>query len=56
MQSKDLEIFNVPKEITHSILLARGVYKWLGVRRSLIKLKNIWKERIKDMHPKISRF
>ena len=42
----DLLLFGVPKEITHKVLLARGVYKWLAVRRKLIVLKNIWKSRI----------
>lgn len=42
----DLEKFGVPSHITHSVLLARGVYKWLGVRRKLIKLKKTWKDRI----------
>ena len=42
----DLELFGVPKSVTHDILLARGVYKWLSVRRKLIVLKNTWKDRI----------
>ena len=29
--------------------MARGVFKWLSVRRDLIKLKNIWKEEIKSI-------
>jgi hypothetical protein len=45
--AKDLELFGVPKKVTYTILLARGVFKWLNVRRSLIKLKDLWKERIK---------
>jgi hypothetical protein len=42
--AKDLELLGVPRPVTHAILLARGVYKWLSVRRDLIILKNTWKE------------
>jgi len=45
--ARDFEMFGIPREITHTILLARGVYKWLAVRRKLVRLKNEWKERIK---------
>lgn len=52
--AKDLELFGISKEVSYKILLARGVFKWLGVRRSVIKLKNLWKDRvnqsIKDTH------
>ena len=41
--ARDLEYYSVPKSVTHTILLARGVYKWFSVRRDLIKLKNAWK-------------
>ena len=44
--ARDLERLGVPQEISHAILLARGVYKWLAVRRDLIKLKNTWRDRI----------
>ena len=43
----DLEAYGVPSSITMKILLGRGVCKWLSVRRKLIKLKDIWKDRIK---------
>jgi len=50
----DFEKLGIHPEITHDILLARGVYKWLSVRRKLIKTKNTWKDRIKatlaDLH------
>ena len=43
----DLEqIFGVPKDATYKILLSRGVFKWLSVRRDLIKLKDEWKREI----------
>lgn len=42
----DLAIFGISREITHEILLARGVYKWLSVRRQLIKIKNVWREKL----------
>jgi len=46
--AKDLLAFGVPPKVTHDILLARGVYKWLSVRRQIIKLKNVWKCRITE--------
>jgi hypothetical protein len=42
----DLVIYDVPRNVVHTILLARGVYKWLSVRRKLIKLKDGWKTRV----------
>ena len=41
------EIYNVPFEGTLKILMARGVFKWLAVRRDLIRLKNDWKGHIR---------
>lgn len=43
---RDLEQYGVPVPVAYSILLGRGVFKWLAVRRDLIKLKNTWKERV----------
>jgi len=43
---KDLCKFVSP-DIIYNSLLKRGVFKWLSVRRDLIKLKDTWKERIK---------
>jgi hypothetical protein len=38
--AKDMaEIYGVPPEGTLRILMARGVFKWLAVRRELIKFK-----------------
>lgn len=51
--AEDLEEFGVPAHITHSVLLARGVYKWLSVRRQIIKLKNVWKARIVETLAKL---
>ena len=42
----DLEKFGVPRNVSYAILLARGVFKWLAVRRELISLKNIWRDRL----------
>jgi len=42
----DLEKYGVPRAVSYSILLARGIFKWLAVRRDLIKLKNIWRDRL----------
>lgn len=51
--AKDLLLFGVPEKESHKILLARGVYKWLSVRRDLIKLKNVWRDRITQTIQKI---
>ena len=51
--AEDLACFGVDKATIHKVLLARGVYKWLSVRRKLITTKNIWKDRIKDTLSKI---
>lgn len=47
--ANDLLEYGISKEITHRILLTRGVYKWLAVRRHLIKTKDVWKNRIKTI-------
>lgn len=44
---KDFQLVGVPPVVSNNILLARGVYKWLSVRRRLIKLKQEWKGRIR---------
>lgn len=51
--AKDLLEFGIPIDITLKILLARGVFKWLAVRRRLIKLKDIWKTRITAAQDKV---
>lgn len=43
------QLFGVPKDATYKILLSRGVFKWLSVRRDLIKLKDEWKREITDV-------
>ena len=48
--ARDLEEYGVPKEVTMEILLKRGVFKWLAVRRELIKLKNRWKDEIRALN------
>jgi len=37
---------SIPPDFIYSILLKRGVFKWLAVRRDLIILKNIWRDTI----------
>jgi len=39
----------IPENFLYSILLSRGVFKWLSVRRELIKLKDTWKEKVKNI-------
>ena len=46
--ARDLEEHGVPADVSYTIMLARGIFKWLSVRRKLIKLKNIWRNRITD--------
>jgi len=53
--AKDLQTFGIPSDITHNILLARGVYKWFSVRRQLIKLKNVWKIHITKILAKLRK-
>jgi hypothetical protein len=43
----DLEQY-VDRDIVMASLLRRGVFKWLAVRRDLIRLKNTWKGQITD--------
>ncbi len=45
--AKDLSSF-IPIGIIYEVLLKRGVFKWFSVRRNLIKLKDIWKIRIRE--------
>ncbi len=52
--AKDLyELYEVPYDVTYKILLGRGIFKWLAIRRKLIKLKNVWKERITSLQNKL---
>lgn len=46
----DLEKFGVPRSESYAILLARGIFKWLAVRRDLIKLKNIWRDKLTEAY------
>ena len=53
--ARDLEKFGVPREVTHKVLLARGVYKWFAVRRDLIRLKNEWKDELSRLYRQVER-
>ena len=44
---RDLSSFVSP-DIVYESLLRRGVFKWLSVRRDLIKIKNVWKSRVTE--------
>jgi hypothetical protein len=48
--AQDLEQYGVPRDVTYKVLVARGVFKWLSVRRDLIKLKNVWKARLSEAY------
>ena len=42
----------VNPDFIYDILLKRGVFKWLAVRRDIIKLKNRWKDEIRELNRK----
>jgi len=44
----DMAQYGIPYDVTYAVLLGRGVFKWLAVRRDLIRLKNTWKQRVTD--------
>lgn len=46
---RDLVALGLTSEQAYEVLLARGVFKWMSVRRSLIKQKDIWKEQINEI-------
>lgn len=50
--AEDLKQY-VPFDIIMRVLLNRGVFKWLAVRRNLIKLKGNWKNKISLILQKI---
>ena len=48
---RDLEPLLAPgvrRSVIYESLLRRGVFKWLAVRRDLIRLKNLWKTRVTE--------
>ena len=48
--ARDFELLGIPKNATYKILLTRGVFKWLSARRDIIKLKNIWRDRLTALY------
>jgi hypothetical protein len=42
----------IEEDFIYEILLKRGVFKWLSVRRELIRLKNKWKDEIRELNRK----
>lgn len=48
--AKDFADLGIPKKMTYSILLKRGVFKWLAVRRDLIKIKDVWKGILRELY------
>jgi hypothetical protein len=46
--AKDFEELGIPRDTTYRILLQRGVFKWLAVRRDLIRLKDKWREEVTE--------
>jgi len=47
------ERYGIPIEETFEILLNRGVFKWLAVRRKLFKLKNRWRDRLTKLYRQV---
>lgn len=43
---------DVDPNFIYEVLLKRGVFKWLSVRRDLIKLKDTWKNEIRILNRK----
>jgi len=43
---------NVDPDFIYEVLLKRGVFKWLAVRRDLIRLKDVWKKQVTDLNRK----
>lgn len=44
---RDIVAFwDIPAHFIYDVLLRRGVFKWLSVRRDLIKLKDDWRDRV----------
>ena len=42
----------VDPDFIYEVLLRRGVFKWLAVRRELIHLKYLWKEKVRELNRK----
>ena len=43
---------NIDTDFIYEVLLKRGVFKWLAVRRKLIKLKDVWKTEVRKLNEK----
>jgi len=44
--------FFISRDFIYKTLLRRGVFKWLSVRRDLIKLKDKWKGEVRKLNRK----
>ncbi len=55
--ARDLKrAYGVPEAVTHAVMLARGVYKWLAVRRKLIALKNEWRDKLTKLQNEARKY
>ena len=43
---------DIDEDFIYEVLLKRGVFKWLSVRRELIALKHNWKKEISELNRK----
>jgi len=41
-----------PADVVYGSLLRRGVFKWLAVRRDMIRLKDAWKAEVRALNRK----
>lgn len=46
----------IPPDFIYEVLLRRGVFKWLSVRRDLIKYKNILRDKITELNRKKTQY
>lgn len=51
---RDLAAYGIDQDVVYESLLRRGVFKWLRVRRELIRLKDTWKAEIRALNRKKS--
>jgi hypothetical protein len=45
----------VSPDFVYEVLLKRGIFKWLAARRDIIKIKNTWREKVRELNRKKSQ-
>lgn len=46
------QLFGADEYKMAKVLMSRGVMKWFAVRRDLIRLKDIWRARLRELYPR----